>query len=334
MCSLGSTLPQFFVVSRLLVRRSDPNKFIWGILTSLLLWGLCDSIAKEHFVTEYGRRAAISGLLSFAGHLPESVVPFLVADAGIVITTHVVYITRIWNMLPAVDISRAVTGTKRGRHIFTKLTLLLAACLSLTQIPFTILVTIRLTNKLPSEWFPGLTAILSSYLACAAGADLILCITFVYNVKAQKGGFMDAHSWWVQWARIGMECMGIPTVLQIARWVLVQTMPEKAYHYAVTYVITKLYTASVLALYTTVLSKPEGGNISEKRSKIGGTTYGNTSHIQASIPHSSYVARSALDEDEIEVDRIHLQPTSRQVGMKSDEEEWKHDSSSSSPTAY
>ncbi|KAH8926006.1 hypothetical protein BT69DRAFT_1348345 [Atractiella rhizophila] len=199
---LGINLAQFYYVGRLLWARKQRDRFVWSVLTFLLICGLCDSILK---------------------------------------------------MLPSVQIVNALSGVETG-SLITKSALVVAACLSVLQIPFAVLVTIRLSTKFPYEWFPELTPILSVYLASAAGADVILCGAFIFNLKAYKADFARTNSYIDRWIRLALECMIIPTLLQIARWVLVQTMPEKSFHYTLTFVITKTYTMATLVLYAYLLN--------------------------------------------------------------------------------
>ncbi|KAH8917810.1 hypothetical protein BT69DRAFT_1354427 [Atractiella rhizophila] len=324
----GINIVQFYYVARLLIARREPNRFVWAVWTILLVAGLTDIIAKDHYVTVVSREAATGGLLGFATFVPKSVQIFLATDPIIVICTHVVYIRRIYKMSNTMD----VLGTRnRSRKIVTMVALAVAALLSIAQIPFDALV-IRVTTQPPDTWFPGATVVLAGFLASASVADIILCVVFIWNLRGHRTDFSRTNDLVSKWIRLSLECMILPTALQISRWVLVQVYPEyvdckKAYHYTITYLITKLYTAAVLVLYATVL-KPDGAS-GPSTSAGGGITsksFGNTYPLRAAgTKEHVHVTTTVITQGDDQMRPIHLHSMS---GDDSSAKEgyWKHDS--------
>ncbi|KAH8921049.1 hypothetical protein BT69DRAFT_1283449 [Atractiella rhizophila] len=306
----GINLVQFYYVARLLIARRQPNKFVWAIWWILLIAGLTDTIAKDHYATVTSANAATVGLLAFAVPPTKSVLVYLAMDCVVILAVDVVYIRRILKMLPSMQLVNQ-SRAKTTKYI-TLIALTAVAICAVAQIPFNILI-VRIATRPPADWFPDGTPILAGYLATAAAGDILLCFTFIYNIRSHKSDFSNTNSVIDYWIRLSLECMILPTSCQIGRWILAQVYPSRAYHFCLTYVISKLYTSAVLVLYAQVL-KPDSpggtsnhGQSNQNYSLTNGKSFGRSVTTSKLDPQHVHVTTTVLTNADTDLRPVHFQ---------------------------
>ncbi|KAH8918468.1 hypothetical protein BT69DRAFT_1300950 [Atractiella rhizophila] len=302
---------------RLLRRSTVKETYNYLVLTGFAILDLADQITKGEFFWKNIEGAVTLGLSS--AFVPAAKVTYAtsaIGGAAIPLACHLYYMVRIYR------ISRnwKWRGVVLAILIFCLLVSLMAvrAVLSFSSDSHTeqsvfALITGRVGLRRPIDYGEDIKVV--PWLVGDAFVDIVLSLILVIYLRSQRSDFEDTNALINKWIFISLESGLLSAVCALTDMLLAVIFPEEPYHFAVNFILSKVYINSVLILFHTITrnrvkrgdSSSAGNsnpryNGSMKHSGVGVTTDVETT--QETVPVSfkgrpHYRARDQLDDEEL-----------------------------------
>ncbi|KAH8913472.1 hypothetical protein BT69DRAFT_1359081 [Atractiella rhizophila] len=125
------------------------------------------------------------------------------------------------------------------------------------------LITGRIGLRKPIDYGEDLKTIPIPWLVGDAFVDIVLSLILVIYLRSQRSDFQDTNALINKWIFISLESGVLSAACALADLLLAVIFPSEPYHFAVNFVLSKVYINSVLVLFHTV---------TRNRIKRGGTS--------------------------------------------------------------
>ncbi|KAH8921256.1 hypothetical protein BT69DRAFT_1351750 [Atractiella rhizophila] len=237
----GVSSLQFYYCFKLLARSTRKETYNFLTLVAFAILDLADQIGKGEFFWKYIESAVTLGLSSaFVPGPKVSYVNSVVGGATIPIACHIYYMVRIYR----------ISRNWKWRNLvvaglgFCLLVSIMASVFAL--------ITGRVGFRKPIDYGHDLRTLPVPWLAGDAFVDIVLSLILVVYLRSQRSEFKDTNALINKWIFISLESGLLSAICAMGDLLLAVIFPNEPYHFAVNYILTKVYINSVLILFHTV----------------------------------------------------------------------------------
>ncbi|KAH8914168.1 hypothetical protein BT69DRAFT_1143437 [Atractiella rhizophila] len=114
------------------------------------------------------------------------------------------------------------------------------------------LITGRIGLRKPIDYGEDLKSIPVPWLVGDAFVDIVLSLILVIYLRSQRSEFKDTNALINKWIFISLESGLLSAICALADMLLAVIFPNEPYHFAVNFILSKVYINSVLVLFHTV----------------------------------------------------------------------------------